>query len=98
MATKYATAELHGNIVDHEKRIGALEKNDVKQDERIGELRKDTEKNCGDLEKFSSWRSDVDKVIAVVATYNQDVKDVKKLQWGIIATILVTIILTLLKK
>jgi len=41
---------------DHEKRIGALEKNDVKQDERIDTLRTD----CKD---FEDWRTDVDKII-----------------------------------
>ena len=41
----YSTTLLKQGQDDHEKRIGALERNDTKQDERIGELRKDVDKN-----------------------------------------------------
>lgn len=63
MATRYPTAELHGNIIDHDKRIGALEKNDVKQDERINNLTKDVDEICEKQERYEQWRDDVNKVL-----------------------------------
>ena len=54
MATRYTTAELHGSITDHDKRIGALEKNDGVQDEQIRNLRMDVDKTtciAEDLQK-----------------------------------------------
>ena len=53
MGTRYTTAELHGNITEHDKRIGTLEQGEVRQDERIGELRKDVNDVCATTKKLS---------------------------------------------
>jgi len=53
MGNRYTTAELHGNIADHDKRIDTLEKSDIRQDERIGELRKDVNDVCATTKKLS---------------------------------------------
>ena len=45
--TKFPTAELHKNIKENSKQIGALASHSAVQDERIEENRKDIDKICG---------------------------------------------------
>lgn len=61
MTTRITTADLHTNVLDHEKRIGSLEQSTVRHEERIGELRKDVDEVC----KLSD---DLQKVVIKSAT------------------------------
>ena len=67
--TRYPTAELNGRINEHEKRIGSLEKIEVRQDGRINDLREDVEEIADDFKKFENWQTMINNFTAKANVY-----------------------------